>query len=437
MGYETPTPIQAQAIPVIRSGQHVIGIAQTGTGKTAAYLLPILSVLRYAQGDQPRAIVLVPTKELVLQIQSHAKALAANTTLRIAGFYGGVGRKKQAEQFSEAGVDLIVSTPRRLMEMYEEERLGLKKVQFLVLDEADRMLDMGFLPQINLLLDILPRKRQNLLFSATFSPKVEELSWNFMDFPHKIEIAPEATPVETVSQWQYEVPNFQTKLDLLCHLLKDEEDFHRVMVFVKTKKSATEIFEYLQGRIKGKMQLIHSNKSQNTRINAFNAFKDGELRILITTDVMARGIDIPKVSHVVNFDVPMVHEDYVHRIGRTGRAHCTGSAITFVNKADEYHREKIEKKIRMSIPKAEWPEAVEIQPTPFEEEQEMLRAIDEQKRKDDPTFQGAFHEKKDHRVKQKEKSDKKKFRQANKTKNKSFYKKDKPKSSKTSKHRRS
>ncbi len=397
-----PTPIQIKAIPAIRSGQHVVGIAQTGTGKTAAYMLPILQKIKYAQGTAARCLIIVPTKELVVQVTEQISNLAKYTDIRFEGIYGGVGRKKQAIAVNN-GVDIIISTPRRLLELYELDHIVLKKVQMLVLDEADRMMDMGFMGQINTLLEVIPTKKQNLLFSATFSPRVEELSWNFMDFPIKIEITPEATPVDTVEQLRYDVPNFETKLNLLALLLTDEEVFHRLIVFTKTKKSANRIFAYLHRYDKENVRLIHSNKGQNTRINSFNDFKEGKIRILVATDVMARGIDIKEVSHVINFDVPTVYEDYVHRIGRTGRAYRTGSAITLVTQADKYHVHKIEEKIRMQIPIHQLPESVEIAETPFEESQDMAREIDAQKHKENPDYKGAFHEKKNYKTKIKQK----------------------------------
>lgn len=406
MGYDTPTPIQEKAIPAIKGGQHVIGIAQTGTGKTAAYLLPILQRLQKAQGEHPRAVILVPTKELVRQVAEHARLLAKYTDMRIAALYGGVGRKTQALQFQEKGADIVVSTPMRFLEMYDLEGLVVKKIEILVLDEADRMMDMGFLPQLNLMLDVLPRKKQNMLFSATFSPQVEELSWNFMDFPIKIEITPEATPVETVEQCRYETPNIGTKLNLVRHLLNgSEEEYKKVIVFTKKKEAANELFNYLQRKVKGEMRLIHSNKAQNTRMHAFQEFKEGNIRLLIATDVMARGIDIPEVSHVINFDVPLQPEEYVHRIGRTGRAKRTGAAITLVTPADEYYIKQIEKKIRMPIPIVLLPTEVDVPETPYEESQAQAKEIDHQRRKEDPTYQGAFHEKKSYKEKQKPKTE--------------------------------
>lgn len=432
-GFTVPTKIQQQAIPSIRSGQHLIGIAQTGTGKTAAYLLPILQQLKYAQGMAARCVILVPTKELVVQVSEQIAALIKYTDLRFAALYGGIGRKAQAAQ-AKAGLDIIVATPRRLMELYQEEDLVLKYIEIFVLDEADRMLDMGFRPQINLILDILPRKKQNLMFSATFSPFVEELSWNFMDFPIKIEVTPEATPVETVAQLCYRVPNLQTKLNLLSYLMKDKETFHRVIIFIKTKTTANAIFEYCQQYISGTIRLIHSNKSQNARINAFNEFKEGNIRMLIATDVMARGVDIPEVSHVINFEVPNMPEDYVHRIGRTGRAWHTGDAITFIHEADEYHFSKIEKKIRMPVPTLPLPEAVEVTETPYEESHAMDLEIDNQRKREDPTFKGAFHDKKDYRQKKSEKQRKKVPIHTNK--GRTSYLKSKPKKNQTSKNHR-
>lgn len=405
LGFEQATDIQIKAIPAIRSGQHVIGIAQTGTGKTAAYVLPILQRLSHAQGTPARCLILVPTKELVVQVTQQIKELSKYTDIRLEGIYGGVGHKSQALAINN-GTDIIISTPKRVLELYQKENIALNKIEIMVLDEADRMMDMGFMGQINTILEVVPTKKQNLLFSATFSPRVEELSWNFMDFPIKIEITPEATPVETVEQIRYDVPNFATKLNLLAELLKDEEVFSRIIIFVKTKSYADQVYQHLLRYGKDNIRLIHSNKGQNTRINSFQDFKDGLVRILVATDVMARGVDIKEVSHVINFDVPIVYEDYVHRIGRTGRAFRTGSAISLVNKSDVYHVRQIEKKIRMDIPILPLPDSIRIEETPFEENQEMEREIDKQKLKENPDFQGAFHEKKSYVIKKRNKQSK-------------------------------
>lgn len=392
-GFSNPTDIQQKAIPVILGGQEVIGIAQTGTGKTAAYLLPVLMKIKYAQGSDPRAIVLVPTKELTLQITEHAKAFAKNTDLRIQAIYGGVGTKAQIEAIKN-GVDILIATPGRFMDLYLANELPVKQIKTLVIDEADRMMDMGFMPQLRKIFEIIPRKRQNLLFSATFPEKVERLSADFLEFPVKIEVTPQATPARQVNQVMYRVPNLKTKINFIEYLLQDRQAFNRVMIFTRTKANADAVSKYLERKELGPVKVIHSNKGQNTRINAVNEFKEGGLRVLVTTDVTARGIDIAKVSHVINFDVPILYEDYVHRIGRTGRAFQEGSAITFVNKAEEYHIQKIEKLIREKIREEKIPAEVEVTRTPFEESQEMAREIDQQKRRENPDFKGAFHEKK-------------------------------------------
>ncbi len=392
-GFSVPTDIQQKAIPIILGGQEVIGIAQTGTGKTAAYLLPLLMKVKYAQGNDPRAVILVPTKELTLQIGEHATQLAKYTDLRILSLYGGVGIKLQIEAIKK-GVDIIITTPGRFMELYLQNELPTKLIKTLVIDEADRMMDMGFLNQIRKLIDVLPRKRQNLLFSATFSEKVEKMSADFLEFPVKIEITPQSTPARQVEQVQYHVPNLKTKINFVEYLLQDREEFNRVMIFTRTKSNADAVSKYIDRKGLGPVRVVHSNKSQNTRINAVNEFKEGGLRVLVTTDVTARGIDVTKVSHVINFDVPILYEDYVHRIGRTGRAFQEGKAITLVTKAEEYHIEKIETLIREKITEKLLPTEIEIAKTSFEEKQEMARDIDQRKRRDDPDFKGAFHKKK-------------------------------------------
>jgi ATP-dependent RNA helicase RhlE len=393
LGFANPTEIQKKSIPIILGGQEVIGIAQTGTGKTAAYLLPLLMKVKYSQGLDPRAIILVPTKELTLQIAENAVKLARHTDLRILALYGGVGIKAQIEAIKK-GVDIIVTTPGRFMELYLATALPVKLVKTLVIDEADRMMDMGFMRQLRKIFEVIPRKRQNLLFSATFPEKVEKLSADFLEFPVKIEITPQATAARQVEQMQYHLPNLKTKINFIEYLLKDRDTYTRVMIFTRTKANADAVYKYIERKNLGPVKVVHSNKGQNTRINAVNEFKDGSLRVLVTTDVTARGIDVLSVSHVINFDVPILYEDYVHRIGRTGRAFQDGIAITLVTKPEEYHIKKIEKLIREKIALKELPNGVEVSKTSFEEAQAMAREIDDQKRRDDPTFKGAFHEKK-------------------------------------------
>jgi ATP-dependent RNA helicase RhlE len=392
-GFEQPTEIQQKCIPVILSGQEVIGIAQTGTGKTAAYLLPVLMKIKFAEGKDPRAVILAPTKELTLQIAEHALQLAKYTDLRILALYGGVGPKSQLEAITN-GVDIVIATPGRFMEFYLKGELITRQIKMLVLDEADRMMDMGFMPQLRRVFEIIPNKRQNLLFSATFHEKVERLSKEFLEFPVKIEITPQATAAEQVAQELYIIPNLRTKINFLEHLLQNKEVFNRVLIFTRTKEVADNVFRYLERKEFGPARVIHSNKGQNTRINAVNEFKEGKLRILVSTDVTARGIDVIKVSHVINFDVPILYEDYVHRIGRTGRAFQEGKAITFATPAEMYHVAKIEKLIREKIPVKPLPPEIEIADTPPFEAKKMAKEIDWQKKKDDPAFQGAFHERK-------------------------------------------
>ncbi|GAB3039305.1 DEAD/DEAH box helicase [Spirosoma pulveris] len=394
LGYTEPTPIQQKTIPLSLGNHDVLGIAQTGTGKTAAYLLPILMKVKYAQGKNPRALILAPTRELVMQINEAVSQLAKYTDLRHLALYGGLGPKTQIETLRN-GVDILVATPGRFMDLYRSGELITKEIRTMVLDEADKMMDMGFMPQIRSILEIIPTKRQNLLFSATFGGRVERLSAEFLEAPIKVEVTPQASTADMVSQVIYEAPNFRTKINMLDYLMRQEE-FQRVIIFARTKGTADNIYKFLSRKViePEKIRVIHANKGQNTRINAMDAFKEGNIQVLVSTDVAARGIDVAEVSHVINFDLPLIYEDYVHRIGRTGRANHTGEAITFLTKAEEYHVQKIERIIKATIPRQPLPTGVVVAETPFEEEQAMLREIDEQRRKEDPTFLGAFHEKK-------------------------------------------
>jgi len=399
LGYESPSEIQEKVIPRVLGGQDVIGIAQTGTGKTAAYVLPLLQLLKYPQGDEPRALILVPTKELVVQVEEQIQSLCKYTELRYVALYGGVGPKTQIETIKK-GVDIIVATPGRFLEIYAKRVIIPKKIKHVVLDECDRMMDMGFWPQLRDIQEKLPQKKQQLLFSATFPERVERIADNFLLFPSRVEVTPQATPATTVEQRVYMVPNFKTKLNLLMHLLEGDE-MKRVMVFVRTKADATSMGKFMERSNVGEIRFLHSNIGQNSRMNAIKDFKDGNVRILVSTDVTARGIDVFEVSHVVNFQVPGHYEDYVHRIGRTGRAFKTGVAISFVDMSEEYHLTNIQKIIRQTIPVFEIPEVVHIEKTEPEEKQDQAREIDRQKRLDNPDFKGAFHEKKSLQAKMK------------------------------------
>ena len=393
-GFTVATPIQEKAIAPVLSGQDIFGIAETGTGKTAAYVLPILMKLKYAQGDAARALILAPTRELAMQIAEHVKIFSKYTDLRSVVVFGGIGPKTQIEQI-KAGVDIIIATPGRFLDIYLAGHINTQYLKFLVLDEADKMMDMGFIGSIHRILEIVPRKRQNLLFSATMSDLVHKIAGDFLKNPTIIEAGQQATPAQTVTQGLYEVPNFKTKINLLQHLLKNDIDFKRLIIFCKTKTVADNIFSFIERRYGAEeVRVIHANKGQNTRINSINSFKEGNIRVLVATDVASRGIDVAEVSHVINFDVPIIIEDYVHRIGRTGRAYAKGDALTFCTEAEKYYIKKIEKLMRQSIPVLELPSEVFVEETPYEERQYIAREIDNQKRKDDPDFKGAFHEKK-------------------------------------------
>jgi len=393
-GFTETTPIQEKAIGPVLSGQDLFGIAQTGTGKTAAYVLPMLMKLKYAQGDNIRALILSPTRELALQIEEQVRLFSKYTDLRTVVIFGGVGPKTQKEQIAK-GLDILVATPGRFLDLYLAGDINTRSLQFLVLDEADKMMDMGFIGSIHRILEVVPRKRQNLLFSATMSNLVEKIAGDFLKNPLKIEVAAQATPAQTVTQLMYAVPNFKTKINLLQYLLKNDEEFKRLIIFCKTKTVADNITSFILRRFgEDAVRVIHANKGQNTRINSINSFKEGNIRVLVATDVAARGIDVSEVSHVINFDVPIVIEDYVHRIGRTGRAFNKGTAITFYNEAERYYINKIEKLIRQQIPENQIPAEVFVEETPYEERQSIAREIDAQKRKENPDFKGAFHEKK-------------------------------------------
>jgi len=392
LGYKVPTPIQQKSIPAILAGHDLIGIAQTGTGKTAAYLLPLLFKIKYAQGEIPRALILAPSKELTIQIYDNLQQLSKFCDIRNICMYGGIGPKTQIEQI-EKGVDILVSTPGRFLELYRKGVLIVKDIRTFVLDEADKMMDMGFVPQIRDILEKIPSKRQNLLFSATFPNKVQFFADEFLEFPQRIEVTPQSTAAETVDHFFYKTPNLKTKINLLSHLLSDDA-FEKVIVFTRTKEIANNVFKFLERKLDDQVRVIHGNKGQNSRINAFNDFRNDQVRVLVTTDVSARGLDISRVSHVINFDVPRAYEEYVHRIGRTGRAELSGIAISFATEVEEIHLKEIEKVISDKIDKRSLPNSIDIPPTDKEETRQIALEIDKIKRAKNPEFKGAFHEKK-------------------------------------------
>ncbi|MEC8596933.1 MAG: DEAD/DEAH box helicase [Bacteroidota bacterium] len=393
MGIFEPTEIQSKAIPRIRAGQDVIGIAQTGTGKTLAFLLPLMAMLSHAQGQGPRCVILTPAKELALQIAEVAKRLAARTDLRVEVVYGGVGHRAQQARLEE-GCDLVVATPGRFMELYLRQAFQTGSIAHLVLDEADRMMDLGFMPQLRKLLEILPTKRQNLLFSATYPPKTEAMAGEFLLWPTRVEASPQSTPVETVIQSGYRADNFGTKLNLLSSLLNALPEETQALLFVREKDQAERIGQRIAQAVSPSVRTLHANKGQNSRIHAMDQFKEGELRFLVATDVASRGIDVPQLDLVINVTVPRDPHDYIHRIGRTGRAKREGRAITMIDPSERAALQRIEGLLGTTLSIAPLPEDITVESTPKWEAQAMARAVDREKRKADPNFKGAFHEKK-------------------------------------------
>lgn len=393
MGIFEPTEIQSKAIPRIRAGQDVIGIAQTGTGKTLAFLLPLMAMLSHAQGQGPRCVILTPAKELALQIAEVAKRLAARTDLRVEVVYGGVGHRAQQARIEE-GCDLVVATPGRFMELYLRQAFQTGSIAHLVLDEADRMMDLGFMPQLRKLLEILPTKRQNLLFSATYPPKTEAMAGEFLLWPTRVEASPQSTPVETVIQSGYRADNFGTKLNLLSSLLNALPEETQALLFVREKDQAERIGQRIAQAVSPSVRTLHANKGQNSRIHAMDQFKEGELRFLVATDVASRGIDVPQLDLVINVTVPRDPHDYIHRIGRTGRAKREGRAITMIDPSERAALQRIEGLLGTTLSIAPLPEDITVESTPKWEAQAMARAVDREKRKADPNFKGAFHEKK-------------------------------------------
>ncbi len=361
LGYTDPTPIQEQAIPLALEGRDLLGCAQTGTGKTAAFVLPALQRIaesagtRQPQPSGPRqhagrtptaALVVTPTRELASQIDEVARACAKYTGHKVAAVYGGVGYDPQLKKLRR-GVDLLVATPGRLLDLQQRGEVDLSQVSILVLDEADRMLDMGFWPDVRRILALLPSKRQNMLFSATLSKDVMRVAGPMLHDPARVEVTPSATPVEAITQAVYPVAEPQ-KIDLLVRLLEEEKS-NRVLVFTRTKHRADRVCRHLErNRIKG--AAIHSNRTQAQRQRALDGFKDGTYRVLVATDIVARGIDVDRISHVINYDLPSQPQDYVHRIGRTARAGATGSAITFLAAEQAGELRQIELLLGQTLP---------------------------------------------------------------------------------------
>ena len=353
-GYDTPTPIQAQAIPSVLSGADVMGGAQTGTGKTAGFVLPMLQRLlakpavRDAKGRLPiRALILTPTRELAAQVEESVRIYGKYSKLTSMVMFGGVGMQPQIDKLRR-GVDILVATPGRLLDHHGQRTLDLSHVEIFVLDEADRMLDMGFIHDIKKVLAVLPVKKQSLLFSATFSDDIKALADRLLNAPKLIEVARRNSTAELVAQKVHPVSR-ERKKELLAHLIKTG-DWHQVLVFTRMKHGANRLTDYLNDQRISAMA-IHGNKSQTARTKALADFKRGDLQVLVATDIAARGIDIDQLPHVVNYDLPNVPEDYVHRIGRTGRAGATGEAISLVCVDEDIFLRDIERLIKRSIPR--------------------------------------------------------------------------------------
>lgn len=358
IGLTNPTPIQIKSFPVILSGRDVMGIAQTGTGKTFAYLLPILKQWKFQNTETPRVVIIVPTRELVVQVAEEVEKLTQFMSVRTVGVFGGVNINTQKKAVYE-GVDILVGTPGRIMDLALDGVIRFDALQKLIIDEFDEILNQGFRFQVTSILSILKNKRQNILFSATMTDEVDEMLDEYFDFPEEVSLAPSGTPLEKIEQKGYFVPNFLTKINLIIELLNDES-FERILLFVNNKKTADLLSTKLEEFFPEQFGVIHSNKSQNYRLNTMSAFQRGEIRGIVTTDVMARGLDISNISHVVNVEFPEIPEQYIHRIGRTGRADKSGVAISLISPREEEIQIEAEMLMEKEIEILDLPDNIEI-----------------------------------------------------------------------------
>ena len=393
LGFKTPTPVQQEVFSVILSGKDVVGVSQTGTGKTLAYMLPLLQELKFSKQIQPRILILVPTIELVTQMVEQIESYAKYVNVRVLGIHGGTNINNQKIQAAE-GTDIVVATPGRLYDLSLNSSLQLKSIKKLVIDEVDVMLDLGFRFQLTNIFELLPERRQNIMFSATMTEEVDELIDDFFISPTKISIAVSGTPLENISQQCYGVKNFYTKINLLSHLLNDKETFSKVLVFVASKKNADKLFDKLEEEFSSEVSVIHSNKTQNYRAKSIEKFDSGKSRILVATDVMARGLDLNEITHVVNFDTPIYPENYMHRIGRTGRAEKLGNSILFYTEKEEESKIAIEALMLYEIPQIAFPADVEISKQLLAEEETKISENHNRNLKLEGHGEG-FHEKKE------------------------------------------
>jgi len=392
LGFVNQTTIQEQTFSKILAGKDLVGVAQTGTGKTIAYCLPLLQELSYSNQKNPRILILVPTRELVAQVVETLKELTQYTTCRIVGVYGGTNMNTQ-KIWLQDGADIVVATPGRLYDLALCRALQLKNIKKIVIDEVDVMLDLGFRFQLTNIFELLPTKKQNIMFSATMTEDVEDIIDSFFSEAEKVQIALSGTPLDNIAQTKYAVANYYTKENLLSHILKDKEQMRKVLVFVSSKKIADRLYESMSEFYISDLAVIHSNKSQNYRFRSINQYDEGKVRILIATDVIARGLDLDKISHVINFDTPTFPENYMHRIGRTGRAEEEGKSILFYTEREEYYTDKIEKLMGMEIEKLTIPEQVEkTQELTDEERRENGKNVNRNHKKVERENSG-FHEK--------------------------------------------
>ncbi|MBC8319203.1 MAG: DEAD/DEAH box helicase [Bacteroidetes bacterium] len=394
LGFDKLTPIQEEAYSVIRSGKDIVGIAQTGTGKTLAYMLPILQEFKFSKQINPRVLILVPTRELVLQVVEQIESFAKYINVRVLGVYGGVNINTQKQAVAQ-GTDILVATPGRLYDLAVSAILQLKVVKKLVIDEVDVMMDLGFRHQLTNIFDILPNRRQNIMFSATMTDEVDALINDFFIAPAKISIAVSGTPLHNIAQQCYHAPNFYTKVNLLKYLLADKNEYSKVLVFVSNKKTADRLFETLEESFGSETGVIHSNKSQNYRFRSVKQLDEGINRILVATDVMARGLDLEKITHVINFDTPNYPENYMHRIGRTGRAEQLGKSILFYTEKETAAKEEIETLMAYKIPQVDFPLEVEISAELTPEERPKIAEINSNRSTKTDNIETAFHEKKE------------------------------------------
>lgn len=375
LGLTTPTPIQEKSFSVIMSGRDVMGIAQTGTGKTFAYLLPILKQWKFIATDTPRIVILVPTRELVVQIAAEVEKLTQYMSVRTLGVYGGVNINTQKKSVYQ-GIDVLVGTPGRVMDLALDNVIRFDSLQKLVIDEFDEMLNLGFRTQVTSILSMIKNKRQNILFSATMTDEVDDMLEDYFDFPEEVTLEKSGTPLEKIEQLGYFVPNFLTKINLIVELLKDE-GLERVLLFVNNKKTADLLAVKLDEIYPEQFGIIHSNKSQNYRLQTMASFQAGEIRGIVTTDVMARGLDISDITHVINVEFSEVPEQYIHRIGRTGRADKSGIAISLIGPQEQEIQIEAEMLMDKEIKILDLPATVEVATRllEFEKDRKKMKVI--------------------------------------------------------------